>query len=299
MSLFIFSTIFFAQDVTCVKGQEKAYVFSGDSYEYKEISSSKIKSAVQIYFLGGCGYLISGGGKNILIDALYKHPHPKYAMVRTPDEAYKKMLNLEHPFQKIDLLLVSHPHSDHFTTNMAFPFLLRHKETRMIANEYTISVVKENDPENYEQVKNQIRSHTPDWGKVKEITENGCKIKLYLVKHTTDVSQNKAFIVTQFLLEIAGLRILHMGDMYLPPNMEYFDHFGFENENIDIVFCDNWNYEEGKILMNEYIKPKLFIAMHNRINEEGRYYQSILKSFPNTIIFTGPMEKKIFLKSIN
>ena len=30
-----------------------------------------------------------------------------------------------------------------------------------------------------------------------------------------------------------------MGDMYIPPNLEYFKNIGVENENIDIVFHAN------------------------------------------------------------
>jgi len=136
------------------------------------------------------------------------------------------MLNLEQPFQKIDLLLVSHYHPDHFTPDMGFPFLMNHPETRMIANEHTLSLVKEKDPDNYEKVKHQIVNRTPEWGEVQEVDVNGCTIKLYLEKHTTDTHLDREFIVTQFLIELEGLKILHMGDMYIPPNLEYFKNFG-------------------------------------------------------------------------
>jgi len=166
--------------------QLMAYVFDETDYEYKEITTRDLKSAVRIYFLGGCGYFISGGGKNILIDALYKHPHPKFLNVRTPEDAYKKMLNGEPPFQKIDLLLASHYHPDHFTTDRGFPVLQKHPETKMIANQYTLSLAMKDDPESYEKVKNQIHPLNLQWGEIRKISVNGCSIKMYIVKHTTD-----------------------------------------------------------------------------------------------------------------
>jgi L-ascorbate metabolism protein UlaG (beta-lactamase superfamily) len=277
--------------------QTKAYVFTEKAFEYKEIADRDLESAVQIYFLGNCGYLISGGGKSMLVDALYKHPHPQFPDCRTPEDAYEKMLNLEQPFQKIELLLVSHYHPDHFTPDRGFPFLLKHPETRMIANEFAISLAKEKDPENYEKVKHQIISQTPEWGMVQEVSVNGCSLKLYLVKHTTDAHLDKEYIVTQFLIEIEGLKILHMGDMHTPSNMEYFKKFGLEKENIDIVFHTGIDLNNRKILMNEFVKPKLFVVMHNDINDEGSYYRSFLKTYPNTTIFLEPMEKKFFVKS--
>ena len=206
------------------------------------------------------------------------------------------MLNLEQPFQKIDLLLVSHYHPDHFTPDRGFPFLLKHPETRMIANEYAISLAKEEDPKNYEKVKHQIVSQTPEWGEIQEVSVNECSIKLYLVKHTTDAHLDREYIVTQFLIELKGLKILHMGDMYTPSNMEYFKKFGLEKENIDIVFNVNGISDTGKVLMNEFVKPKFFVVMHNNFNDDSQY-RSFLRVFPNATIFLKPMEKKIFVKS--
>ncbi len=277
--------------------QLKAYVFTDKTYEYRAVTTRDLESAVRIRFLGNCGYLISGDGKRILVDALYKHPNPQYAHVRTPDDAFRKMLDSEPPFQKINILLVSHYHDDHFTPDMAFPFLIKHPETRMIANEHTLSLAEEKDPENYAKIKHQTVGHTPEWGEVRTVSVNGCLIKLYLVKHTTGAHLKREFIVTQFLIELGGLKMLHMGDMYIPPNMEYFRKFGLEKENIDIVFHQNWNHDSGKILMNNFIKPKFFIAMHNNLHTEGQYYRSIVEAFPNTTIFTEPLEEKIFIRA--
>jgi hypothetical protein len=79
--------------------------------------------------------------------------------------------------------------------------------------------------------------------------------------------------------------------------MEYFRNFGLEKEGIDVVFKDNWNTDAGKVLMNEFVKPKLFVVMHNNLHSEGPYYRSVLEAFPNTTVFVEPMEEKIFIKA--
>jgi L-ascorbate metabolism protein UlaG (beta-lactamase superfamily) len=301
VSFVLISSVFYPKEKSYNSSsydQLMAYVFNEIDYEYKDIATKDLESSVQIYFLGGCGYFISGGGKNILVDALYKHPHPKFPDVRTPEDAYKKMLKGEPPFQRIDLILVSHYHPDHFTTDRGFPVLMEHPESRMIANQYTLSLAKEDDPENYERVKNQIIQIDLEWGEIKDISLDGCPIKAYLVKHTTGDHLDREYIVTQFLLELEGLKILHMGDMYTPPNMEYFKKFGLEKEHIDLVFHAGGISDTVKILMNEYIKPKFFVVMHNRLYEEGQYYRSFLDIFPNAAIFLKPMERKIFLKDV-
>jgi L-ascorbate metabolism protein UlaG (beta-lactamase superfamily) len=280
-------------------GGPLAYIFTGTGYEYRTPTARELESAVLVRFLGNCGYLISGGGKSILVDALFRHPNPMFAHVRTPNDVFEKMLAGEEPFRKIDLVLVSHYHADHFTSDMAFPFLMKHPETRMIANEHTLSLAEENDPENYGKVRQQIDSLTQGWGEVREVRINGCPLKLYLVKHTPDDRLARELIVTQYLIELGGVKFLHMGDMDIPSNMEYFRNFGLEKEGIDVVFKDNWNTDAGKVLMNEFVKPKLFIVMHNNLHSEGPYYRSALEAFPNTTIFIEPMEEKIFIKAKN
>ncbi|MFC2119240.1 MBL fold metallo-hydrolase [Bacteroidota bacterium] len=275
----------------------EAYIFNDKSYEIKDIQTKELESSVKIYFLGNCGYLISGGGKNIIIDA--PHYNQRFPDNSTPQDVYEKMLNKEEPFRKIDLLLVSHAHHDHFSAEMGFELLLKHPEAKMIANEHTISLEKERQPEAYEKIKHQIISKTPEWGDIEEVNVNGCSIKLYLVKHVPGSDLNREFIVTQFLIETEGLNMLHMGDMYIPPNMEYFEKFGLEKLNIDIAFFDNWNYNDGKVLMEEYIKPKFFVMMHNKYKEVGKYFNSLIKIYPNTTIFLEAMESKIFLKTKN
>jgi hypothetical protein len=167
----------------------------------------------------------------------------------------------------------------------------------MIANEPTVTLAREQDPEEYERISHQIISRTPEWGTIEHLSVNGCEVKIYLVKHSTADDMRPEFIVTQFLIEIGGLKLLHMGDMYLPPNMETFRKLDLKRENIDLVFEMNWNTEPGKILMDELIQPKFFVAMHNRFDDEGRYYRDILKAYPNTTIFLKPMERKIFLRA--
>lgn len=273
----------------------KANVFSGTSYTYTYIADSDLKSAVRVYFLGTCGFMISGGGKTILVDALYRHP--RIDIVRTPDDVFTKMLNRESPFQHVELILVSHNHSDHFTTNVAYPFLTKHQETRMVANKHTIALAREQDPEMFEKVKHQIVNLTPEWGTLHEEAVNGVPLKTYLVSHSPQSRpEEREYSVSHFLLDLEGLKFLHMGDIYHEANIEYFRQFGLQNEHIDVVFAETWDYEAGKTVMNDFIKPKLYVVMHNRFGDD-KLYQRMLKTFQHTIGFTKPMERKIFIKN--
>jgi L-ascorbate metabolism protein UlaG (beta-lactamase superfamily) len=66
---------------------------------------------VEIMYVANEGVLLSTGGKRVLIDGL----HREYKTYPTLPEPYLGQIEkAQAPFDKIDLILVSHAHRDHF-----------------------------------------------------------------------------------------------------------------------------------------------------------------------------------------
>jgi L-ascorbate metabolism protein UlaG (beta-lactamase superfamily) len=63
-----------------------------------------------ITYVGNAGFLISIGDKKILIDALFKGFEGSYKL---PQEVQDKLTLAQAPFDDVDLILVTHAHSDH------------------------------------------------------------------------------------------------------------------------------------------------------------------------------------------
>ena len=82
---------------------------------------------VVLRFLSNEGFAIEAAGKSVFIDAI--QPVGQRERGELPEEVFGRMLARKAPFRSVALMLVSHPHSDHFDADATASFLKRHPET--------------------------------------------------------------------------------------------------------------------------------------------------------------------------
>ncbi len=80
---------------------------------------------LRVTLVANAGLLLEYDGTTLLLDGIYgREGHP---FSNLPDKAWQRMLNAEHPFEKIDYLLFTHAHPDHFSPEMTLEFLERRR----------------------------------------------------------------------------------------------------------------------------------------------------------------------------
>ena len=267
----------------------KAYFVSADGIEYREVTARDLESAVEISFLGNCGFFISGGGRNILFDAPQRQSN--YPNSATPEDAFQKMIERTKPFERIDLMLFSHDHPDHITSDMAFRVLMSHQETTMIANDMALSKIRKRNPAEYEKTKSRIVHAVPAFGELKTLSAGGLTFEVFGQIHDDRTKE----AVTAYLLELGGLKILLHADTTFDQNLESLQQLDLENKGIDLWFFTDRPHATLDKVMKTMIKPKAYVIMHNPIND-ARKYEATVKVYPNAIGFVGSMEKKVFIK---
>ncbi len=248
------------------------------------------QSWVGITYIANEGFLISSKTKNILVDALFKNP---YGYQDTPDEILEKMALSQPPFDRIDLMLFSHAHRDHFEPNVALKVLMSHPETIFVSNEAVCKELKEAAGEGYAKISPRVKNINPEWGTIVQETFGGMDLKIFPVNHSTP---DRPYMTLAYILDMDGTKVLHLGDIYPPANEEYFRTFQLQKENIAIAFIDPFFLldETGKQMAADFIQPKQIIPMHMRPNEIGRYSRDLNKLYPNINVFWESMEKKLF-----
>lgn len=245
---------------------------------------------VGVTYIANEGFLISSRTKNILVDALFKNP---FGYQDTPDEILKKMVLSQPPFEKIDLMLFSHAHRDHFEPAVALKVLMNHPETILVGNEIVCRELKEAAGENYTRFSQRVKNINPEWGTIVGESINGTKIKIFPVNHSTP---EQPYMTLAFILDMDGTNVLHLGDIYPPANEEYFKTFELQKENIAVAFIDPFFLldETGKQMAAEFIQPGQIVPMHMRPNEVGRYARDLSKLYSNINVFWESMERKLF-----
>jgi len=72
---------------------------------------------------------LAAGSQKVLFDTRYKNP---FGCIDTLEAVINKLDARDVPFDRLDLMLFSHAHRDHFEPTAALEVLKNHPETRLV-----------------------------------------------------------------------------------------------------------------------------------------------------------------------
>lgn len=273
--------LFFILAVSACGQAKKAEVVKQN--EAKEIPDFTIR------YIANEGVLIRAGSKQILIDGLHREYQPAYAF--PPPDLQKLLETAAKPYDKINLLLVSHVHLDHFHAESVGLHLKNNPNAVLASSEQIVAEVAKNFAD-YEKIKPQIKPVSHEWKKTVEYNQDGIKIKFLGLRHGSE--RFKSIQNLGHLIEIGGKRLLHIGDADM--TAENFSAFDLAKENIDIAFIPYWFLlsENGRRLVKEQFNPKQIIAVHISPNEAEEVSAKLKKDIPGLLTFTKILEEKSF-----
>ncbi len=82
-----------------------------------------MEQALHVTLVANAGVLLEYEGTTLLLDGIYgREGHP---FSNLSDETWRKLLDADHPFERIDYLLFTHAHPDHLSPEMTLEFLRR------------------------------------------------------------------------------------------------------------------------------------------------------------------------------
>ncbi|PLX21326.1 MAG: hypothetical protein C0599_08115 [Salinivirgaceae bacterium] len=144
-------------------------------------SSGFGQQKVDVTYIANSGFLIESNGKQIIIDGLFKQGWDTYL---TPsDSVISSIVNQREPFEKSNLMLITHNHGDHFDASMVVDYLLNNEENILIGSPNVTNAVLQH-PE-YKKFGGQIvqldklnREKT-----IQPFKELGCDHFLYNMMH--------------------------------------------------------------------------------------------------------------------
>ena len=238
---------------------------------------------VELTYIANEGFLITGGGKKVLVDALLREGIPQ-DYPRPAPETLQKMESAQAPFDRVDLVLATHFHRDHFNAASVAAHLKANPQATFVSVHQAADLVaKEFAPGAREFAR--ILSTTPDFRQKRRLTVNDIPLEAIRLPHGN-------FENTGFLITLAGKKILHLGDSN--GAVANFDVFDLQKEQIDVALIPYWYFlsAEGKRVVREHIGARQIIAIHLSIEkpdgELRREVESIRREFPSIIIAIEP-----------
>ena len=256
--------------------------------------AGEVASGLQVTFLGNEGFLLEAEGRKVLIDALVSRSMPRYVQ---QDESLRNTLEGAQPPFDVGLVLATHVHGDHFDARAVATYLRARPEAVFISTEQALS--KLDDLPGFEALKARARAVKPSPSKFVRLPEFG--LTVVDMHHGMDrrpPTQNHGFV-----LELGGLRILHMGDTEVTAEeLEELDLGG----PIDLAFVPGWylDAQPWKGALDETIQPKKIVVMHlapgwvdghSNFQKQSRDRVGRVRSaYPQAIVFERPLEQRQF-----
>ncbi len=257
-----------------------------------------------ITYVANEGFLIETRHHKILIDALFGGIKGDWC-AQPNDSLSGLMLRGTAPFDNIDIVLVSHKHTDHFNGPMVIGFLKNNSNTVLICPDQVDGILRKDT--DYPKISDRITSLKSGSLFDTLLSVVGIAVRVMRFNHgsylVTDTVSGKKYDVHAdvenfgYEIEADGFTFFHSGDASTSPKSLY-EVYNTGRRQMDAVFLDRvFLGRDGQELISAQIRSRNIIFMHIE-PAKVEYFKSVVQSVPEMFVFTGPMEKKIIRKDV-
>ena len=249
------------------------------------VAAQKPLLALDVTYIGNAGFMIQAGGKKVLVDALFEGT--KEVLGPSP-ELLVQMMDAHGPFADVDLLLVTHPHADHFNPKLVIEFLRNHALCLLVAHTQVVDRLR--NEEGFAQIEGQIHEVKQEPGAYEHLILNGINLDALCLNHMSADSSMKNLA---FIVELGGVRFLHLGDSSIEQSEAHLNRYPFERSPVDLLFLNRVDRSQTtQQFIAEKIKPSQIVAMHILPAELEELSKSFRAAYPHAIIFKQSMERR-------
>ena len=254
-----------------------------------------VQDPLVLNYVANMGVLVSSGDSKVLIDGLFDKTHPS---IRAPaPETIESIMKGEPPFDGIDLVLVTHNHSDHFNAALAVRYMEARPEPFLVAPSDAVETM-------------QKASH--DWSRISSrVISVDLKVEEYVKRDVACIplaigrilhdSNLKTPMTLVYLIEINGWRVFHGGDNTWKPDQ--YMVFGLETVPVDLaVIGYAWPlspHRPFRLFFQEVFKSNHIALGHISIKEEqvakGKI-DEIRRNYKDIFGLVPGMPAKVFRK---
>lgn len=206
-------------------------------------------------YVSNAGVLLEIGNKRILIDSLCKSPVAIYK--NTHEVIRDQIIYGVPPYDRIDLMLFTHHHGDHFEPEGTVDFLQRNPKAVLVSTPETVKrlLAQEANLDESRLIAPELKASQETVLEIKEI-------RLRVMSLIHDGKDYRDVENYGFLIEVNGKRVLHVGDA--KPMAENFAHLNLDKEAIDLLLVPfpYVGIPKGQSVIQNLIQPKKVAAIH-------------------------------------
>lgn len=233
-------------------------------------------------FLANAGFLLTGSGEAVLIDAFVSEPYSMYGSL-TPLFT-QALSNGTAPFDDVDLALASHVHGDHFQAIPAVDFLTARTGARLLSTpqvvESLVNGLGAEDP-----TRERISVMWPEQGR-ERFSAGAIQVDFLPMRHTNE--RNYGVQNLAHLIRLGGTSFLHVGDAEML--VDHYDRFDLVAEEIDVGLVPYWFFmsESGRRIVYRHIVADRYVAMHVPPAEADETVDALMEIDGDIIVAAEP-----------
>lgn len=252
-------------------------------------------AALEVTYLANEGFMLAGGGRKVLIDALFGEGLRGYSVVSPAQRALLE--GARAPYADVDVVCATHFHGDHFNPEPVLAHLTNNPQAFFFSTPQAADKLKATGK--VDALQTRVVAALPKEGERLHTGHRGVGVQMLNLHHgRTRPVENLGFI-----LELAGKRILHIGDSEAEPAV--FEKYDLRKERIDLAFLPTWYFEsdDWKRAVREQIQPRHIVVMHvppdtalsrMRDGDFQTKWTKIKAEFPHAVYFAQELETKRF-----
>jgi len=252
------------------------------------------KKNVSLEYIANAGVLLENKGKKILIDGIHIKLVPPY--YNTGEGLINSIIEGAAPYDKIDILMFTHHHAEHFDAKSVCDILKNNRLTHLICT-YTIRDMLKKAPNFDPIIVSQI--HELDIPFSKSIVIKLKDIPLEVISMQHDGKNSEEIDNFAYYFEFGAKTFLHLGDS--APVIENFEKAGMFEKDIDVLFAPfpYIGLRAGREIINR-LNPRRVIVVHlpnkeldkaNWLYNTFRVFKKYERELPPTDFFTKPGEE--------
>ncbi len=235
---------------------------------------------VRVTFIGNSGFLISTGGKKVLIDAFFDG----FGEEVLPDYVLEYLLNAKPPFDNVDIILATHDHADHFSPSMVTRYLQNNPSTVFISTSQATSKLA--------GFGDRIIALDPRSGTPQDAEANGIQVKAIYISHGTPPAGTEETYNNGYIVSMYGATFFHCGDI---SDIRDIVPYHLSDEKVDMAFITHFYFSSGgsRDIFEKSIDAKFLFPIHYWYTTPEINLVSIHSFYPDAVVFHSELESWI------
>ncbi len=257
------------------------------------------KKELKITYVANCGFIYQSGTSKVLIDPFGTEFGNFFYLASTVTTENIVKGNI--PFDKIDLLLITHIHGDHFNASLAERFLLNNRKAKMICPSQVYRQMQDT-CSRFAEIKSQIMSPDLAINASKQLKVNGISVTAIRMQHGTNrsldgvsTSEYSDYEKTEnlgYVIRFDKKKIFHQGDACLKINEKALKNI---EGPIDIAHLGFFDWDSTSVgLLKKELRAEKIIFMHGTKPAKELEQETFKKITNHLLFFSKELESHSF-----